>query len=164
MAVVGRPELVSLDEPTSGLDPQARRATWELVRELKDDGVTVVLTTHLMDEAEQLADQVIIIDHGRVVAAGSPHELTASKAVGSLRFEGPPGLDLESMLTQLPPASEAREVSAGTYVVHGDGGPRLLAAIAAWCAARDVMPEGLRTDRRTLEDVFLELTGHEMRQ
>lgn len=164
MAVVGRPELVFLDEPTSGLDPQARRATWELVRELKDDGVTVVLTTHLMDEAEQLADQVIIIDHGRVVAAGSPHELTASKAVGSLRFEGPPGLDLESMLTQLPPASEAREVSAGTYVVHGDGGPRLLAAIAAWCAARDVMPEGLRTDRRTLEDVFLELTGHEMRQ
>ena len=72
MAVVGRPELVFLDEPTAGLDPQARHATWELVEALRRDGVTVVLTTHFMDEAERLADQVVVVDHGRVVAVGSP--------------------------------------------------------------------------------------------
>jgi len=102
MAVVGRPELVFLDEPTSGLDPQARRATWELVRELRADGVTVVLTTHLMDEAEELADEVAIIDHGRVVAAGSPGELTRAGEEGSVRFDAPPRLDLESMRRTLP--------------------------------------------------------------
>ena len=162
MAIVGRPELVFLDEPTSGLDPQARRATWDLVRELRTDGVTVVLTTHLMDEAEELADDVIIIDHGRVVAAGPTRELTG-QAVGQLRFEGPPGLDLPAMVETLPAGSRALEVSPGRYVVTGQGGPHLLAAVASWCAGRDVMPQGLRTDRRTLEDVFLELTGHEMR-
>src|SRR6478752_6161821 len=72
MAVVGRPELVFLDEPTAGLDPQARRATWDLIRDLRRDGVTVILTTHYMDEAEQLADDVAIIDAGRVIAQGSP--------------------------------------------------------------------------------------------
>ena len=72
MAVVGRPELVFLDEPTAGLDPQARRATWDLVRELRADGVSVVLTTHFMDEAEELADDVAIVDAGRVIAQGSP--------------------------------------------------------------------------------------------
>lgn len=72
MAVVGRPELVFLDEPTAGLDPQARRATWDLVRDLRADGVSVILTTHYMDEAEQLADDVAIIDAGRVIAQGSP--------------------------------------------------------------------------------------------
>src|SRR3954468_21264565 len=80
MAVVGRPELVFLDEPTAGLDPQARRGTWDLVRAMKDDGVSVVLTTHFLDEAEQLADHVVVIDAGRVVAAGTPAELTRSGA------------------------------------------------------------------------------------
>ena len=89
MAVVGRPELVFLDEPTAGLDPQARRATWDLVGDLRRDGVTVVLSTHYMDEAEQLADQVVVVDHGRVVATGSPRELMASGAQSTLRFRGP---------------------------------------------------------------------------
>jgi ABC-2 type transport system ATP-binding protein len=164
MAVVGRPELVFLDEPSSGLDPQARRATWDLVRELKADGVSVVLTTHLMDEAEELADEVIIIDHGRVVATGSPAALTTDGAEGSLRFEAGPGLDVQRLLTALPPGSSASEPAPGRYVVNGPGGPRLLAAVTGWCAAQDIMPRDLQTGRRTLEDVFLELTGHEMRQ
>ena len=163
MAVVGRPELVFLDEPTSGLDPQARRATWDLVRGLRSDGVTVVLTTHLMDEAEELADQVFIIDHGRVVAAGSPDELTSRGAEGTLRFEARPGLDVAALARSLPAGSAASEVSPGRYAITGAGGPRLLASVTAWCAAQDVMPENLRTARRTLEDVFLEVTGHEMR-
>lgn len=78
MAVVGRPELVFLDEPTAGLDPQARRATWDLVRDLRTDGVSVVLTTHHMDEAEQLADDVAIIDAGKVIAQGSPRSCAAA--------------------------------------------------------------------------------------
>ena len=164
MAVVGRPELVFLDEPSAGLDPQGRRATWDLVRELRADGVSVVLTTHLMDEAEELADLVIIIDHGRVVATGSPAELTSRGAEGSLRFEASPGLDLESMGRALPPGAQVSEVAPGRYVARGPGGPQLLAAVTGWFAGEDVMPQNLQAGRRTLEDVFLELTGHEMRE
>ena len=87
-AVVGRPELVFLDEPTAGLDPQARLAVWDLVGPLREAGVAVVLTTHLMDEAERLADPVVVVDHGRVVAAGTPAELTSGADV--LQFNGPP--------------------------------------------------------------------------
>src|SRR5919112_290304 len=97
LAVVGRPELVFLDEPTAGLDPQARHATWELVEALRADGVSVVLTTHLLDEAERLADDVVIVDHGRVVAAGSVEDLTQSDATGQLRFRATPGLDLDQL-------------------------------------------------------------------
>ena len=148
MAVVGRPELVFLDEPTAGLDPQARHATWELVEALRRDGVTVVLTTHLLDEAERLADSVVVIDAGRVVAAGSVQELTRS--AGELRFRATPGLDLTGL-------GGAREESPGRYVVAGRVDPQRLAEVTAWCAARGVMAEDLRT--RSLEDVFLELTG-----
>src|SRR5439155_7814929 len=102
LAVVGRPELVFLDEPTAGLDPHARHATWDLVRDLREDGVTVVLTTHYMDEAEQLADEVHILDRGRVIASGSPEALCRDGAENSLRFSGPPGLDLANMIAALP--------------------------------------------------------------
>ncbi len=163
LAVVGRPELVFLDEPTAGLDPQARRATWELVEALRDDGVTVVLTTHFMDEAERLADQVAVVDHGKVIAVGSPGELTAAGAGGSLRFDGPPALDVAALVEALPAAVRVDEVSPGRYVLHGHVDARLLADLTRWCADRDVMPEGLTVGRRSLEDVFLELTGSELR-
>ena len=162
MAVVGRPELVFLDEPTAGLDPQARRATWELVGDLRRDGVSVVLTTHHMDEAEQLADQVVVVDRGRVVAAGSPAELTAGPP-GSVRFRAAPGLDLAALAGALPTATDVVEVSPGSYRVDGAVDSRFVADLTAWCAARDVMPEGLTVGRRSLEDVFLELTGSELR-
>jgi len=88
MAIIGRPELVFLDEPTAGLDPQSRRATWALIEELRTAGVSVVLTTHYLEEAERLADQVVVIDHGHVVAAGSPHELTGgSRSLEDVFFE-----------------------------------------------------------------------------
>jgi ABC-2 type transport system ATP-binding protein len=163
MAVVGRPELVFLDEPTAGLDPQARRATWELVEALRRDGVTVVLTTHFMDEAERLADQVVVVDHGKVIAVGSPGELTSAGAGGSLRFAGPPGLDVDGLTAARPAATRVDEVSPGRYVVHGDVDTHLLADLTRWCADRDVMPEGLTVGRRSLEDVFLELTGSDLR-
>ncbi|MEO7980539.1 MAG: ABC transporter ATP-binding protein [Sporichthyaceae bacterium] len=163
LAVVGRPELVFLDEPTAGLDPQARRATWELVEALRSDGVTVVLTTHFMDEAERLADQVVVVDHGKVIAVGSPGELTASGAGGSLRFDGPPGLDVGALTAAVTAVARVDEVSPGRYVLHGDVDARLLADVTGWLADRDVMPLGLTVGRRSLEDVFLELTGSELR-
>ena len=161
MAVVGRPELVFLDEPTAGLDPQARRATWDLVEKLRADGVSVLLTTHLMDEAEHLADQVYVVDHGRVVAEGTVPELTAS-AQAFVRFTGPTGLDVEDLLRSLGPDAMGKESPAGTYLVEGPDGPQLLAGVTAWCATRGVLPQGLQP-RRTLEDVFLDLTGRELR-
>jgi ABC-2 type transport system ATP-binding protein len=163
MAVVGRPELVFLDEPTAGLDPQARRATWELVRELRADGVTVVLTTHLMDDAEQLADVIHIVDKGRLVTSGTPGELTRSGAENSLTFRGPASMELTTLLAALPEDAKAYEAAPGVYRVEGVMGPQLLATVTAWCAAREVMPEGLVVERRTLEDVFLDLTGRELR-
>jgi ABC-2 type transport system ATP-binding protein len=159
-AILGRPELVFLDEPTAGMDPQARHATWDLVSALKGDGVSVILTTHFMEEAERLADHVVIIDHGRVVADGSPATLTGS--AGQLRFRAEPGLDLDA----LPAGSAGKESPAGRYLIEVPGGtvqPALLAAVTAWCADRGVLPSSLQIESRTLEDVFLELTGRDLR-
>ncbi|KFK89607.1 ABC transporter [Streptomyces sp. JS01] len=163
LAVVGRPELVFLDEPTAGLDPQARRSTWDLVRELRADGVSVVLTTHFMDEAETLADDVAIIDAGRVIAQGSPEELCRGGAENTLRFTGRPGLDLGSLLKALPDGCGAAEPLPGTYLITGSVDPQLLATVTSWCAQHGVMPDGISVERHTLEDVFLELTGKELR-
>ncbi|MGW5903978.1 ABC transporter ATP-binding protein [Streptomyces althioticus] len=163
MAVVGRPELVFLDEPTAGLDPQARHATWDLVRDLRADGVSVVLTTHYMDEAEQLADDVAIIDAGRVVAQGSPEELCRGGAENTLRFSGRPGLDVASLLKALPSDASAAEVTPGSYRVTGKVDPQLLATVTSWCAQHGVLPDHISVERHTLEDVFLELTGKELR-
>ncbi|MBE1611059.1 ATP-binding cassette domain-containing protein [Actinopolymorpha pittospori] len=163
MALVGRPELVILDEPTAGLDPHARRATWELVEELRRDGVSLVLTTHHMEEAERLADQVYVIDRGRVIAAGSPSELTSRGAANTLRFRGPMGLDLRSLLAALPDGSGVREPAPGSYLILGKIDPHLLATVTAWCAAHGVLADDLAVERHTLEDVFLELTGRELR-
>jgi ABC-2 type transport system ATP-binding protein len=160
-AVIGRPELVFLDEPTAGLDPQARHACWELVGELRGAGVSIVLTTHHMDEAERLADHVVIIDRGRVVAQGSPASLTGAER--QLRFRARPGLTLEELLNALPMGSAAKESPAGHYIIEGQVGPELLATVTAWCAAEGVTADDLRIERRTLEDVFLELTGRELR-
>ncbi|MET8661883.1 ABC transporter ATP-binding protein [Streptomyces griseus] len=162
MAVVGRPELVFLDEPTAGLDPGARRSTWDLVRELRADGVSVVLTTHFMDEAEALADDVAIIDAGRVIAQGSPEQLCRGGAENTLRFTGRPGLDLGSLVKALPDGSGAAEPLPGTYRITGSVDPQLLATVTSWCAQHGVMPEGISVERHTLEDVFLELTGKKL--
>ncbi|MFC9488875.1 ABC transporter ATP-binding protein, partial [Streptomyces hydrogenans] len=163
MAVVGRPELVFLDEPTAGLDPQARRATWDLVRELRADGVTVVLTTHFMQEAEELADDVAIVDGGRVAAQGSPERLCRGGAENTLRFTGRAGLDLGSLLKALPDGTQAAEPLPGTYRITGTVDPQLLATVTTWCAQHGVMPDRISVERHTLEDVFLELTGKELR-
>ncbi|WP_425596307.1 ABC transporter ATP-binding protein [Promicromonospora iranensis] len=196
-AVVGRPDVVFLDEPSAGMDPQSRRAVWDLVRELRADGVAIVLTTHLMDEAADLADHVHVVDHGRVIASGSVRELTdAGTGPGTVRIEAAPGLDLTPLLTTLntpstslsagylssqsPPAQQipstqqsgqgsgqdgwvGSECEAGVYTLTGAVDPAALAAVTAWLAERGVLARSVTTGRRTLEDVFLDLTGRNLR-
>ena len=162
-AVVGRPELAFLDEPTAGMDPQGRRLVWELIAGLRRDGVAILLTTHLMDEAEALADQVVIVDRGRVVAEGTPAALTAHSGDQQLRFRARPGMDLTALAGALPAGYDAQEPVAGNYLVRGRMTPKVLAAVTGWCAEQGVMADEVRIARRSLEDVFLELTGRELR-
>lgn len=162
-AVVGRPDVVFLDEPSAGMDPQARLAVWELVRELRAEGVAVLLTTHLMDEAEDLADRVVVVDQGRVIAEGSVAELLTSADDRSLRLEAPAGLDLAGLRAALGDGFAVAEAAPGTYVVSGAVEPATVAAVTAWLAAADVLATRLSVGRSTLEDVFLDLTGRDLR-
>ncbi len=159
LCLVGRPALVFLDEPTAGMDPHARATTWRLVRELRTEGVTVVLTTHAMDEAEQLCDRVAIIDHGRVVAAGTPSELMAGAAGEQTKFSAPTGLDRAALAGALGLAADAvLEPRPGEYVVGAEATPALVAGLAVWLRDHDVTLGDLRAGRRSLEEVFLRVT------
>jgi ABC-2 type transport system ATP-binding protein len=162
-AVVGRPELVFLDEPTAGMDAHARIVVWELIDALRSDGVTVVLTTHQLTEAEELADRLVIIDHGVAVAGGTPAELMRSGAENQLRFRAPRMLDLSLLISALPESYKATETVPGEYLVEGHIDPQVLATVTAWCARLDVLATDMRVEQRSLEDVFLDLTGRELR-
>lgn len=162
-AIVGRPELVFLDEPTAGMDAHARIVVWELIEGLRRDGVTVVLTTHQLTEAEELADRIVIIDHGAAVAAGTPADLTRGGAENQLRFSAPPKLDLTLLISALPEGYRATEAGAGEYLVEGHIDPQVLATVTAWAARLNVLATDMRVEQRSLEDVFLDLTGRELR-
>jgi len=162
-AIVGRPELVFLDEPTAGMDPQGRRLVWELIAALRRDGVSVLLTTHLMDEAEALADEVVIVDGGRVVARGSPVELCRGGTEQELRFRARPGMDVSGLAAALPAGYSAAEELAGRYLVQGRISPAVLSTVTSWCAGQGALADDVQVARRSLEDVFLELTGRELR-
>ena len=166
LAIIGRPELVFLDEPTAGMDAQSRLAVWELVSALKRDGVSIVLTTHLMDEAQALADRVLIIDHGRAVAEGTPGELMRAASTGRLSFETESEVDLTALRSAGITAETVRPLhyvidvaAAGADSVT----PSLLAALTAELARQGVMTRHIETSQATLEDVFLELTGRQLR-
>ena len=164
MAVVGRPELVFLDEPTAGLDPQARHATWDVVDKLRADGVTVVLTTHYMEEAERLADTVVVIDAGRVVADRVADRADPRRGRGAAAL---PGHARAWTCPRWPPrcrpAARCPSRSRGTTWSRAPVDPQLLAAVTVWCAGAGVLVEDLRVQRRSLEDVFLDLTGRDLR-
>jgi ABC-2 type transport system ATP-binding protein len=156
VALIGRPELVFLDEPTAGLDPAARRRTWIAIGRLRESGVTILLTTHLLDEAEELADRVGIIDRGRLVALGTPDELTRDAGLPEVRFTAPPALDVAALSVALD--EKVEEVRPGRYVIRAAGRPELLARLTAWLHAHDLALGDLQASRRSLEDVFLRLT------
>jgi ABC-2 type transport system ATP-binding protein len=160
LALVGRPSLVFLDEPTAGMDPHARATTWSMLRELRDRGVTVVLTTHAMDEAEHLCDRVGIIDHGRLVACDSPAELTTRAAADETTFVTVPGLPVDDLARHLGIAvGSVRELRPGDYLIDTAATPALVAALTAWLCEHGALVSELRAGRRSLEDVFLRLTG-----
>lgn len=162
VALVGNPTLVFLDEPTSGMDPQARLATWEIIRELKQNGATILLTTHLMDEAERLADRIAIIDHGRLVALDTPSGLTGAKNSTVVRFVAPAGLDC-TQLSALQSAKNAEEIRPGSYLIETDEAAVLIAELTTWLRDQHITLSELRVGHGSLEDLFLRLTGSEMR-
>jgi ABC-2 type transport system ATP-binding protein len=165
MAVVGRPELVFVDEPTAGMDPQARRTTWELLEELRSDGVTSGLTTHYMDEAERLADQVHVIDHGTLVTSGTPAALTRAGGASTIRLvvtEPFPADAPASLQEALGPQTDVRPLDDHSLLITGPADASTLATVSAWCERHGVLPESLSLGQRTLEDVFLQLTGREL--
>jgi ABC-2 type transport system ATP-binding protein len=163
VALVGRPQLVFCDEPSAGLDPQSRHAVWDLVRELRADGVSVVLTTHLMDEAEELADHVVVVDHGRVVTQGSVPELVVTGDRRTLRVETDRDLDAEGLARALGAAFTVTATGRDAATVSGPVDPVTVEAVAAHLAVAGALVTRLETGRRTLEDVFLDLTGRSLR-
>lgn len=167
-ALVGNPEVLFLDEPSAGLDPQSRQLVFQLISELRDAGMGIILTTHLMDDAQRLADYVYIIDAGRNVAEGTVAQLlqrhlspgSAQEHVRTLLFEARPGLDFTGVL---PAAVDVRETRAGSYEATGTLTPDDLAALTAWWAAHGIMPGSMSLAARSLEDVFLDISGREIR-
>jgi ABC-2 type transport system ATP-binding protein len=177
LALVGRPEVVFLDEPTAAMDPLARRATWGVIRDLRARGVTVLLTTHYLDEAERLADRIAVLDAGRLVALDTPAALMARAGAPAVRFSAPSGLDTAALRAALraapgdggrdgasgvagaPATPDVREEEPGRYAVAGVPSPALVARLTAWLAAQEAQVTELTVGRRSLEDVYLELTG-----
>jgi ABC-2 type transport system ATP-binding protein len=163
-ALLNRPEILFLDEPTTGLDPQARRRLWEVVETFKSDGGTVVLTTHYMEEAERLAEDLIIVDHGRVIARGSPASIIASldaDAVVQFTLADADGLT-DDDLTALEGVRSARH-EGSTVVLSVVRTQQVIAALFALLAERGLELDDLRTHRPTLEDVFVSITGKHLR-
>jgi len=157
LALVGEPEVVFLDEPTSGIDVAGRQLIRDLIRELRQSGVTVLVTTHDLEEAERVADRIVIIDRGKVVASGTPAELMRSSSEDRIRFAAPPRLDTAALGRALNAFVD--EVAAGEYEVATPPTPANVAALTAWLAEHDLPLGDLRAGRQRLEDVFLRLTA-----
>ena len=156
-ALINEPELLLLDEPTTGLDPQARHLVWDRLYRLKQRGKTLILTTHYMDEAEQLCDRLVVMDGGRIAAAGSPRELIerySTREVVELRFAGG-GEGADGQLEGLAGRVEKLPDRLLLYTEDGDGA-------AAEVHRRGLLPESVLVRRSTLEDVFLRLTGRSL--
>ena len=156
LALIGNPKVAILDELTTGLDPQARRDTWELVKQIRDDGVTIILVTHFMEEAEYLCDRIAIIDNGRVVALDTPAALVAgARSEQRISFRVPGEVD-DTILTDLAAVHEVRHEDDRIVVTGNDD---LLVAVVTELAGRGIAPFDLHTEQTTLDDAFLALAG-----
>jgi ABC-2 type transport system ATP-binding protein len=158
MTLIGDPRIIFLDEPTTGLDPRSRRTMWQIIRELAEGGVTVFLTTQYLDEADQLADRVAVLDHGRLVAEGTPGELKRRIPGGHIRlhFADEPGLD--AAVTVLGDA--ARDAEALVLTVPTDGTPESVKAVLDRLDLHALHADGVTVHTPDLDDVFFALTGH----
>jgi ABC-2 type transport system ATP-binding protein len=161
LALINDPELIFLDEPTNGLDPQARINLWEVVRGLQARGVTALVTTHYLEEAERLCDRVAIVDHGRIVALGSPRELireTFSESAVLFHAEGAEQDELDAL-----PAVSGAHADEANWTLYSTDVPATMSGLLRWAERRSVRVEGLSVRGATLEDVFLKLTGRRFR-
>lgn len=159
VALVGRPQVVILDELTTGLDPQARRETWGLVEELQDSGVTIVLVTHFMEEAERLADRLALIDMGRLVALDTPRGVVDSVGLEQrLRFSTAATIE-DAWLQALPDVSGVSR-SNGEIVVTGN--EKMLFSVVSLLASHEIIPDRLQVDQTTLDDAFVAITGRRL--
>jgi len=156
LALIGDPDLVFLDEPTTGFDPVARHAAWKVISGLRDLGKTVFLTTHYLDEAQELADRVAIIKAGAIVVEGPPSELGVGSSETEIRFVAPAGVALDEL-----PLTEPAEVVDGRVALHTQTPTSTLAALCGWAAGRGLELERLEVTRPSLEDVYLELVETE---
>jgi ABC-2 type transport system ATP-binding protein len=162
LALVNDPEVVFLDEPTTGMDPAARRSLWEIVRGLQSSGKTILLTTHYMEEAEVLCDRLAIMDHGRILEAGTVNQLIDSRyKERAVRFDGVAGLD-DARLAAFPGVSAVKHENGEVLLFTRDV-PATIGAVLEATEALGVEPENLAVRRATLEDVFLDLTGRALR-
>ena len=158
-ALIGKPRLVFLDEPTAGMDPHARATTWEQVRDLQHKGVTVVLTTHLLDEAEAICDRVAIITNGTLAAIGSPRELTSRAQTHEVRFTTSGVLDTIALAraVNVDPTLVSM-VRDGEFEIRSTGTPELIAHLATYLRDANIVLGSLQANERSLEDVFLQIT------
>jgi len=161
LALIHEPEVVFLDELTTGLDPQARRAIWGLVTDIRDRGTTVFLTTHLMEEAERLCDRVAIIEHGRLIEVGTPDELVRKHCLERTVVFTSDNANVAERMQGLG-AVERAEGSGETYTIRG-AGDDFVTDVINFIAREGIRVRGFRTEIPTLEDVFLKLTGHGIR-
>jgi ABC-2 type transport system ATP-binding protein len=157
LALIGRPDVAFLDEPTASVDPTARILVRDIIGQLRTDGVTVVLTTHDLDEAQRLSDHVVIIDKGKVLAEGTPTELMRGSGRGGIRFRTPGNFDLVALGLALN--GTVSTGSEGEYLVDLDPSPANVAALTTWLAHHDLAIEDLKAGTHSLEDVFLRLTA-----
>ncbi|MGH3437804.1 MAG: ABC transporter ATP-binding protein [Sciscionella sp.] len=161
LALIGRPKIAILDELTTGLDPQARRDTWDMVREIRDHGVTILLVTHFMEEAERLCDRVALINVGRVVAIGTPTGLADRPGTEQrIRFHTTASLP-DRLLARLPAVTDVARTGNEVTVTGSDN---VLAEVVGALAREGVSAEGLRVQRASLEDAFVALTGQDLQR
>ena len=161
LALIGKPEVLFLDEPTAGVDPEGRIVVRDIICTQRDKGLCVLLTTHELDEAERVADRVIIVDHGRLLAEGSPAELASGTSDASVRFSTDPGIDTAALAAAVGSGTSVDEERPGSYRLHpapGTETPPVVAALAGWLAERNLSLGDLRTGQ-SLEEAYLAITG-----
>ena len=161
LALVGKPDVLFLDEPTAGVDPEGRIVVRDLIAAQRERGRCVLLTTHELAEAERVADRVVIVDRGRLLAEGTPAGLASGSDDGSVRFSTEPGIDTVALAAAVGPGSDVEEERPGAYRLRlppGTATPPVVATLAGWLAERDLALGDLRTGQ-SLEEAYLAITG-----
>lgn len=164
LALIGRPEVIFLDEPTTGLDPQSRRNLWDAIVQLRDEGRAIILSTHYMDEVEQLCDRVTVMDRGKVLASGSPRELIAAYGPESVIEVEFTGHRVDTVALSRLGAATGIKVEENRIFVHTANAAETLMALARFAQERALVIRDLRTRVATMDDVFIALTGRSVRE